>query len=60
MGKSKTEAGRQKVKVTYLVGDKPVHPVRIGRSMWWADDEGTIRVKTWETRKITVLGGKNG
>ncbi len=58
MGKSKTEAGRQKVKVRYLVGDVEVHPVRIGRSMWWIDEANTIRVKRWQRRETIVIGGK--
>lgn len=56
---SKTDVtGREKVKVTYLVGTEVVTPVMIGGKMWWSNDSGTVRVKKWETKKVTVIGGK--
>ena len=58
MAVSKTKAGREKVSVKYLVGNVEVHPVRIGNVMWWIDDANTIRVKTWETKRIIRSGGE--
>ena len=53
MGKSKTNPGRNKVRVEYLSGGKVVH-----RSMWWEDDGGTVRVKTWDAKRVHEIVGK--
>lgn len=58
MAKSKTEAGRVKVKVEYYIGEDKVTPIRIGRSMYWTNESGSVRSKTWETKKIIEIGGK--
>ena len=58
MGKSKTNPGRNKVRVEYLSGGKVVHPVQINGSMWWEDDGGTVRVKTWDAKRVHEIVGK--
>jgi len=57
---SKTDVtGREKVKVRYLVGGVEVKPVRVGQKrMEWRSEDGSIRVKTWETKELIKIGGK--
>lgn len=47
---AKTAVG--KVRVKYFAQGKEVHPVQVNGKMVWMSDDGTVRVKTWDTRKV--------